>query len=132
MTPQFSARGTRRVRRLAAIVAVSMAAFSAPAPASDELYAAGLAPLDDALLAMATGGAAPGLQLGEGHTVDLTATGSLQASLSHSSTRIADVLKTGDVDFGDLSGARGSLTSLQIATGINNIQQNSAALALAF
>jgi hypothetical protein len=122
----------RRMRGLAAMVAISMAMLSAPAQASDELCAAGLAPLDDALLAMATGGAAPGLQFGEGLAVDLTAASSLQASLSHSSTRIGGALKTGDVDLGDVSGARGGLTSIQVATGFNNIQQSSAALALAF
>jgi hypothetical protein len=120
------------MRRLAAMVAISMAAFSTPARASDDVYAAALAPLDDVLLAMATGGAAPGLQFGEGSSVDLTATSSLQASLSHSSTRITGVLKTGDVDLGGVSGAMGGVTSIQIATGVNNIQQSSAALAFAF
>ena len=125
-------RGTRRMRLLAAIVAISMAVVSAPAQASDALSEVGPAPLDDALLAMATGGAVPGLQFGEHPAVDLTATSSLQASLSQSSTRVGGALKTGDVDLGDLSGARGGLTSIQVATGINNVQQSSAALAVAF
>jgi len=120
------------MRRLAAMVAISMAMVSAPARASDEIYVAELAPLDDALLAVARGAAAPGLQFGEGPAVDLTATSSLQASLSHSSTRIGGALRTGNVDLGDVSGARGGLSSIQVATGINNIQQSSAALALAF
>jgi hypothetical protein len=120
------------MRHLAAMVAISMAAFSTPARASDDLSAAGLSPLDDALLAMATGGAAPGLQFGEGPAVDLTATSSLRASLSQSSIRIAGALKTGNVDLGDVSGAMGGVTSIQVATGINNIQQSSVALAFAF
>src|SRR5262245_33167249 len=132
MPPQFSARGARRMRRLAAMVAISMAAVSAPAQASDELSAVGLAPLGNALLAMATGGAGPSLQFGRGPAVDLTATSSLEASLSQSSTRMGGALKTGDVDLGEVSGARGGLTSIQVATGINNIQQSSAALAIAF
>jgi len=120
------------MRRLAAAMALSMVAFSASAQASDELSAAGLAPLDDALLALATGGAAPGLQLGNASAVDLTATSSLQASVTHTSTRIAGGLRTGDVDLGAVSGARGGVTSVQVATGFGNIQQSSAALAFAF
>ena len=125
--------GNGRMRRLAAMVAISMVALGASAQASDELCAAGLAPLDDAALALATGGAAPGLQVGAGASaVDLTATSSLQASLSHSSTRVAGSLRTGNVDLGSLSGASGGVTSIQVATGINNIQQSSAVLAFAF
>jgi len=116
------------MRRLAAAMALSLAAFSIPAQASDDLYA-GLAPLDDALLALATGGVAPRL---DASSVDLSAASSLQASVMHVSTRIAGVLKTGDVDLGAVSGVRGGVTSVQIATGFGNIQQSSVALAFAF
>ena len=74
------------MRWLAAAMAISVAAVVLPAQASDELpsSAAGLAPLDDAMLAMMRGGAAAGLQLGANaeagaQSVDLTATSSLQA-----------------------------------------------------
>jgi hypothetical protein len=123
--------------RLAAFC-ISMVAFNAQAQASDELplSAAGLAPLGDATLALTTGGAAAALQLGAGaaadaQSVDLTATSSLQASISHSSLRQAGVLTTGSISLGTVSGATGGMTSLQLSTGINNIQQNSVALAFA-
>jgi hypothetical protein len=127
------------MRWLAAAMAISVAAVVLPAQASDELPSstAGLAPLDDAMLAMMRGGAAAGLQLGANaeagvQSVDLTATRSLQASISHSSSHLAGVLKTGDISLGDVSGAMGGVTSVQLSTGISNIQQNSAALAFAF
>ena len=127
------------MRWLAAAMAISVAAVGLSAQASDELprSAAGLAPLDDAMLAMMTGGAAAALGLGASaeagaRSVELTATSSLQASISHSSTRLAGMLKTGDISLGDVSGAMGGVTSVQLSTGINNIQQNSAALAFAF
>lgn len=120
------------MRGLAAMVAIAMAVMSAPVQASDELSVAQLAPLDDALLGMTRGGAAPGPPVGEGPAVDLTAISSLQASLSQSSIRTGAALKTGNVDLGNVSGARGGLTSVQIATGFNNIQQSSVALAFAF
>jgi hypothetical protein len=127
------------MRWLAAAMAICVAAVGLPAQASDELSsaAAGLAPLDAAALAMMTGGAAAGFELGANaeagaQSVELTATSSLQASISHSSTRLAGMLKTGDISLGDVSGAMGGVTSVQLSTGINNIQQNSAALAFAF
>ncbi len=127
------------MRWLAAAVAISVAAFSAPAQASDDLSssAAGPAPLDDAMLAMTTGGAAAALQLAAAteagaQSVDLTATSSLQASISHSSARLAGALTTGDISLGQVSGAMGGMTSIQLSTGFNNIQQNSTALAFAF
>ncbi len=127
------------MRRLAAAVAISVAAFGLPAQATDELSssAAGLAPLDDATLAMMRGGAAAALEVGanaEAHaqSVDLTATSSLQASISHSSSHLAGVLKTGDISLGDMSGAMGGVTSIQLSTGTSNIQQNSVALAFVF
>ncbi len=127
------------MRWLAAAVAISVAAFCLPAQASDELSssAAGLAPLGDAMLAMMTGGTAAALALGANaeagtQAVDLTATSSLQAPISHSSSRLAGVLKTGDISLGDVSGAMGGVTSVQLSPGIDNIQQNSAALAFAF
>lgn len=113
------------MRGLVAAMALSLAAFSTPAQASDDLYA----PLDDALLALATGGAAPGV---DASSVDLSAASSLQASVTHASARIAGGLKTGDVDLGGVSGATGGVTSVQIATGFGNIQQSSVALAFAF
>ena len=127
------------MRWLAAAMAISVAAVVLPAQASDELpsCAAGLPSLDDAMLAMMRGGAAAGLQPGANaeataQSVDLTATSSLQASISHSSSHLAGVLKTGDISLGDVSGAMGGVPSVQLSTGINNIQQNSAALAFAF
>jgi hypothetical protein len=131
------------MRWLAAAMAISVAAVCLPAQASDVLppSAAGLAPLDDAMLATMTGGAAAGFELGVNaeagaQSVDLTATSSLQASISHSAGHLAGVLKTGDISLGDVSGAMGPMgggvTSVQLSTGINNIQQNSAALAFAF
>ena len=127
------------MRWLAAAMAISVAAVGLSAQASDELprSAAGLAPLDDAMLATMTGGASAGFELGTNaeagaQSVDLTATSSLQASISHSATRLAGMLKTGDISLGDVSGAMGGVTSVQVSTGINNIQQNSAALAFAF
>ena len=127
------------MRGLAAVVAISVVAFSTPAQASDDLSssAAGLAPLDDAMLAMTTGGAAAALELGaaseaSGQSIDLAATSSLQASISHSSTRLAGAMTTGDISLGQVSGATGGMTSLQLSTGFNDIQQNSAALAFAF
>jgi hypothetical protein len=127
------------MRWLAAAMAISVAAAGLPAQASDELppSAAGLAPLDAAALAMMTGGAAAGFGPGANaeagaQSVDLTATSSLQASISHSSSHLAGVLKTGDISLGNVSGAMGGVTSVQLSTGINNIQQNSAALAFAF
>jgi hypothetical protein len=127
------------MRWLAAAMAISVAALGLPAQASDDLSssAAGLVPLDDAVLAMMTGGAAAALGLGASaeagaQSVELTATSSLQASISQSSSHLAGALKTGDISLGDVSGAMGGVTSVQLSTGINNIQQNSAALALAF
>ncbi len=127
------------MRWLAAAVAISVGAFGAPAQASDDLSssAAGLAPLDDAILAMTTGGAAAALQLGavteaSAQSLDLTATSSLQASISQSSARLAGALTTGDISLGEVSGAMGGMTSIQLSTGFNDIQQNSAALAFVF
>jgi hypothetical protein len=123
--------------RLAAFC-ISMVAFGAQAQASDDLplSTAGLAPLVDAMLALTTGGEAAALQLGaateaNAQSVDLTATSSLQASISHFSLRQASVLTTGNLSLGTVSGATGGMTSLQLSTGINNIQQNSVALAFA-
>jgi len=111
----------------AAVLGISMAAFGVPAMASDDLSlsAAGLAPLGDAMLARSTAAAAP-------EPVDLTATSSLEASISHSSARPGGALTTGNITLGDVSGGAGGMTSLQLATGFNNIQQNSVALVLAF
>jgi hypothetical protein len=136
-TAAISGEGGGRMRWLAAAMAISVAAVGLPAQASDELppSAAGLAPLDDAMLATMMGGAAAGFELGanaEAGAVDLTATSSLQASISHSSSHLAGMLKTGDISLGDVSGAMGGVTSIQLSTGINNIQQNSATLAFAF
>jgi hypothetical protein len=120
------------------LVAAFCVSFGAQARASDELplSTAGLAPLGDAALALTTSGAAAGLQLGaaaaaDAQSVELTATSSLQASISHSSLRQAGVLTTGNISLGTVSGATGGMTSLQLSTGINNIQQNSVALAFA-
>jgi hypothetical protein len=127
------------MRRLVAAMMISLGAFSAPAQASDDLSpAAGLVPLDDAMLAMTTGGAAAVLQVGSAATeataqaVDLSASSTLQASISHSSVRSGGALTTGDISVGGVSGAMGGMTSLQLSTGLNNIQQNSAALAFVF
>jgi hypothetical protein len=88
------------------------------------------------MLALTTSGGAAGLQLGaatatDAQSVDLTATSALQASISHSSLRQAGVLTTGNISVGTVSGATGGMTSLQLSTGINDIQQNSVALAFA-
>jgi len=98
-----------------------------------------LVPLDNATLAMITGGAAAAAlqQLGvaaevTAQSVDLTASSSLQASISRSSARSAGALTTGDISLGGVSGAMGGMTSLQLSTGFNDIQQNSAALAFVF
>ena len=124
------------MRRLVAAMMISLGAFSAPAHASDDPSpTAGLVPLDDAMLAMATGGAAAALQLGSAATeataqsVDLSASSTLQASISRSSLRSGGALTTGDISLGGVSGAMGGMTSLQVSTGFDNIQQNSAALA---
>jgi len=131
--------GSGRMRWLAALI-ISLGAFSAPAQASDDLSpsATGLVPLDDATLAMMSGGTAAALQqLGaaaeaSARSLDLTATSTLQASISHSSARAAGALSTGNISLGGVSGAMGGMTSLQLSTGINNIQQNSVALAFVF
>jgi hypothetical protein len=121
------------MRWLAAAVAISMGALSVPAQASDEL-SAGSAPLDNAMLAMMTGGAAASFQFGGAgaQSVDLTASSALQASLSHSQSSLGGALRTGDIALGDVSGAMGGVTSIQLSTGFNNVQQSSAALAFAF
>jgi len=120
------------MRWAVAAVVISMAAFSASTQASDVLPASG--PLDDATLAMMTGGASASVQFGGagGQAVELAASSALDASLSHSSTGLAGSLRTGDIALGDVSGAMGGVTSIQLATGFNNIQQSSAALAFAF
>jgi hypothetical protein len=127
------------MRWVVAAVAISMVAFGAAAQASDDLSssAAGLVPLNDAMLAMTTGGAAAALQLGaateaSAQSVDLTATSSLQAAISHSSARLAGTLTTGDISLGEVSGATGGMNSVQLSTGFNNIQQNSVAPAFVF
>ena len=126
------------MRWLTAAVMISIGAFSAPAQASDDLSpTAGLVPLDGGMLATMTGGTAAALQLGaaaevSAQALDLTATSTLQASISHSSVRSAGTLSTGDISLGGVSGAMGGMTSLQLSTGFNNIQQNSGALAFVF
>ena len=69
------------MRRLAAALMISWGAFSAPGQASDDLSpsATALAPVDNATLAMMTGGTAVALQLGAAaeagtRAVDLSAT----------------------------------------------------------
>jgi hypothetical protein len=126
------------MRWLLAAFCISMVAFGTQAQASDELplSAAGLSPLGDAMLALTTGGAAASLQVGAAtkasiQSVELTATSSLQASISHASVRQAGALTTGDISLGEVSGSTGGMISLQLSTGINNIQQNSVALAFA-
>ena len=42
------------------------------------------------------------------------------------------IVATTHCRLGDVSGAIGGMTSLQLATGFNNIQQNGVALVLAF
>jgi len=101
------------------------------------LSGAGLAPLGDAMLALTTGGTAGAAQLGATaaagpESIELTATSSLQASISHSSAHPGGTLTTGDITLGDVSGAMGGMTSIRLSTGINNIQQNSVALAFVF
>jgi hypothetical protein len=132
-------RRSGRMRRLAAALMISWGAFSAPAQASDDLSpsATALVPVDNATLAMMTGGTAVALQLAAAaeagaRAVDLSATSTLQASISRSSARSAGALTTGDISLGGVSGAMGGMTSLQLSTGFNNIQQNSAALAFVF
>ena len=126
------------MRWLAAAVVVSVVAFSAPARASDSLAAvAGLAPLDDATLASMTGGAAASLQLGAAAeagapSLDLNSTNTLQASISHSPIRLAGALATGDISLEGISGATGGITTIQLSTGFNDIQQSSATLAFVF
>ena len=119
--------------------AMLAAAFGLPAQANDDLSSSilGLAPLGDTMLAMTTGGAAPPLGLGaateaSAQSVDLTAASSLQASISRSSAHLAGALTTGDISLGEGSGAAGGVNSLQLSTGFDNIQQNSAALAFVF
>lgn len=126
------------MRRLAAALMISWGAFSAPAQASDDLSpsATALVPVDNATLAMMTGGTAVALQLAAAaeagaRAVDLSATSTLQASISRSSAR-SGALTTGDISLGGVSGAMGGMTSFQLSTGFNNIQQNSAALAFVF
>jgi hypothetical protein len=127
------------MRWLAAALGMSIAAFGVPAMASDglPLSGAGLVPLGDAMLALTTGGAAGAGQFGATAaagpgSVELAATSSLQASISHSAARLGGTLTTGDITLGDVSGVAGGMTSLQLSTGFNNIQQNSVALAFAF
>jgi hypothetical protein len=127
------------MRRLAAAVAISVAALSLTAQAHDEPSASApeLVPLDDGLLAAMTGGAAAAFELrvnaqAGATSVDLTATSSLQASISHSSSHLNGALMTGDIGLGEVSGAMGGVNSVQLATGIGNIQQSSVALAFVF
>jgi len=137
-TAIFRLRGGR-MRWLAAALGISVAAFGAPAMANDDLSLSGvgLAPLGDAMLALTTGGAAGAAQLGataaaDPQSVELTATSSLRASISRSSARLGGALTTGDITLGDVSGVSGGMTSLQLSTGFNDIQQNSIALAFVF
>jgi hypothetical protein len=88
------------------------------------------------MLSLTTSGGDAGLQLGaataaDAQSIGLTATSSLQASISHSSLRQAGALTTGNISLGTVAGAAGGMTSLQLSTGINDIQQNSVALAFA-
>jgi hypothetical protein len=128
--------GSNRMQWLAVAAGLwAAAAFAAPARASDELSLP--APLDDTTLVLMTGGAAAAGQIGatadarvEG--LDLTATSSQQASISHSAVHLSGVLSSGNIDVGDVSAAMGGVASLQLSTGFSNIQQNSVALAFVF
>ncbi|HUL10365.1 MAG TPA: hypothetical protein VLV76_28820 [Candidatus Acidoferrum sp.] len=120
------------MRWLVAAVAISMTAFSTPARASDELPLAGAGmPLDAAALGLARGGTATEAGA-SAEALNLTATSTLEASLSQASTQVSGELRTGDITLGDVTGAMGGVTSVQLSTGFNNIQQSSAALAFAF
>jgi hypothetical protein len=121
------------MRWLVAAVAISVGAVSAPAQASDELpLSAAGTPLDATALALARGGTAAAEVGASAESLTLTATSTLDASLSHTTTRLGGSLRTGDIALGDVSGAMGGVTSIQLSTGFNNIQQSSAALAFAF
>lgn len=126
------------MRWLAAAVAIAVAVFGLSAQAADDLSSPAVpAPLDDTLLAMVTGGAAAALELGANlgagvQSIDLTASSSLQASISRSSSHLAGGLKTGDIALGEVSVAMGGVNSAQLSAGIDNIQQSSTALAFVF
>jgi len=120
------------MRWLVAAVAISVGAFGAPARASDELpLSAAGTPLDAAALGLARGGTATEAGA-SAEALNLTATSTLEASLSQNSIYPSGTLRTGDITLGDVTGARGGVTSVQLSTGFNNIQQSSAALAFAF
>jgi hypothetical protein len=131
--------GAGWMRRLAAAVAISAAAFGLAARATDESSSsvAAPAPLDEAMLAMMTGGTAAASELGANaeagaQSLDPTATSVLQASNSHSSSHLAGAARSGEITLGEASGAMGGVNSVQLSTGVGNIQQNSMALAFAF
>jgi hypothetical protein len=121
------------MRWLVAAVAISVGAFGAPAGATDELppLAAGT-PLDAVALGLARGGSAAVDAGASAESLHLTATSTLKASLTHTSTQLSGTLRTGDITLGDVTGAMGGVTSVQLSSGFNNIQQSSAVLAVAF
>jgi hypothetical protein len=109
-----------------ATVGLAVALASGSVEADETLPSMGqLVPLPTELLAMTTGGSAqPGI-------LALTATSAAQASIAGGSVNLGGLVATGNVALGEFS-ATGGVGTLQVATGIGNIQQSSVALVVSF
>jgi hypothetical protein len=63
----------------------------------------------------------------------LSATSTVDGAVTNSTIRAGvDMASTGAIMLGDVSGAAGGITSIQLSTGFNNVQQSSAAVVIAF
>jgi hypothetical protein len=130
--PRNFSGGIGAMRWMAAAALLSVMSGAAPAGASDELGPS----LGDAVLALVTAAGTGDMQIGAGagaaETLNLTATSSLQASITRSRITAGGGLATGNISLGGASAAAGGVNSVQLATGFGNIQQSSVALVFAF
>jgi hypothetical protein len=115
------------MRGILGAVGLSLTVLSgAPAGADEALLSpADVAPLPANVLALTAGGSADAAPLA------MASASTAQASISRSTVALAGSLATGGIALGRF-GASGGIGSLQAATGIGNIQQNSVAVVLSF
>ena len=114
------------MRGILAAAGLSGALLSGPVAAADDLLSvADLAPLTANVLGVTAGVSTAAIPLA------VTSTSTAQASISHSTVHLGGQVTTGDVALGSFS-TGGGVASLQAATGIGNIQQNSVAVVLSF
>jgi hypothetical protein len=114
------------------IAGVTMAGSAAAAP-PDQLPLGDLAPIAASDLAAGAGFNSMSFSMmsGGAGTTTLSSESSVTGAITHSPASVAGGIATGSID-GFSTAAGSGISSIQLSTGINNLQQNSISVVMVF